>query len=107
MARTAVTVRAARWSAEHPWRAILMWVVFVVVAIGVSTAVPMQGTTEADHRTGESGTAAEISEDAGLEEPPSESLIIASDAAELDRKAAQPALGGLRSEAAEVGQGGD
>lgn len=79
-----------------------MWVVFVVVAIGVSTAVPMQGTTEADHRTGESGTAAEIIEDAGLEEPPSESIIITSDAAELDRKAAQPAIGALRSEVAEV-----
>ncbi|MDN5856431.1 MAG: MMPL family transporter, partial [Actinomycetia bacterium] len=93
MARTAVTVRAARWSAEHPWRAILMWVVFVVAAVGVSTVVPMQGTTDADHRTGESGTAAEIIEDAGLEEPPSESIIVASDASQLDREAAQPAIG--------------
>ena len=79
-----------------------MWVVFVVAAVGVSTVVPMQGTTDADHRTGESGTAAEIIEDAGLEEPPSESVIITSDAAQLDRDAAQPAIEALRTGIADV-----
>ena len=32
---TAVPIRAARWSALHPWRAILAWLAFVVVAAGV------------------------------------------------------------------------
>src|SRR5258707_882746 len=32
-----VTVRIARWSAEHPWRAIALWVVFVAVCfVGVT-----------------------------------------------------------------------
>ena len=79
-----------------------MWVVFVVAAVGVSTVVPMQGTTDSDHRTGESGTAAEIIEEAGLEEPPSESIIITSDAKQLDKAAAQSAASDLREEVAQV-----
>ena len=31
MGKRPVTVRMARWSAEHPWRAIALWVVFVAV----------------------------------------------------------------------------
>ncbi|UPK75519.1 MMPL family transporter [Nocardioidaceae bacterium SCSIO 66511] len=102
MARTAVTVRAARWSAKHPWRAILMWIVFVVAAVGISTVVPQQQATDADHRTGESGTAAEIIEDAGLEEPPSESILVTSDADELDQGAARGAVKDLRTGIADV-----
>ncbi|UYM03382.1 MMPL family transporter [Solicola gregarius] len=102
MARTAVTVRAARWSAEHPWRAILMWVVFVAAAVGVSTVVPKQETSDADYRTGESGTAAQIIEDAGLEEPPSESIIVTSDAEQLDQATAQSAVKELRTGVADV-----
>jgi putative drug exporter of the RND superfamily len=31
--RTAVTVRIARWSATHPWRAMALWLVFVAACI--------------------------------------------------------------------------
>ena len=50
-----VPIRAARWSAMHPWRAILAWLVFVLVAVGLAIAIPTQETTDADYRLGDSG----------------------------------------------------
>ena len=52
-----VPLRAARWSATHPWRAILAWFVFVLVAVGLAIAIPTQEPTDADYRLGESGRA--------------------------------------------------
>ena len=31
MGKRPITVRVARWSAEHPWRSIALWVAFVAV----------------------------------------------------------------------------
>ena len=45
---TGIPLRAARWSATHPWRAILAWLVFVLVAVGLAVAVP----TERGHGRG-------------------------------------------------------
>jgi len=42
--RRAVTVRIARWSATHPWRAMALWLVFVVACITVGNMV---GTVDA------------------------------------------------------------
>ena len=42
---TAVPMRAARWSATHPWRAILAWLGFVVVAVSLAVAVPTSRPT--------------------------------------------------------------
>ena len=52
-----IPLRAARWSATHPWRAILAWLVFVLVAVGLAVAVPTADTKDADYRLGESGRA--------------------------------------------------
>ena len=62
-----VPLRAARWSATHPWRAILAWFVFVLVAVGLAIAVPTQEPTDADYRLGESGRADAMVHDAGLQ----------------------------------------
>ncbi|WP_430381392.1 MMPL family transporter [Streptomyces arenae] len=43
--RPMVTVRIARWSATHPWRAIVGWVLFVAVCVAVGGAA---GTRTAD-----------------------------------------------------------
>ena len=40
---TQIPIRAARWSATHPWRAMLSWLVFVLVAVGLAVAVPTDG----------------------------------------------------------------
>ena len=44
MGKRPMTVRMARWSAEHPWRAIALWVVFVAVCF---VGGNMAGTHEA------------------------------------------------------------
>ena len=73
---TAVPMRAARWSAEHPWRAILGWIAFVAVAVGLAVAVPTNQTTDADYRHGESGRADALVADAGLTPPDTESILV-------------------------------
>ena len=54
---TQIPIRAARWSATHPWRAMLAWLVFVLVAVGLAVAVPTTQTKDSDYRLGESGRA--------------------------------------------------
>ena len=54
---TEIPRRAARWSATHPWRAILAWLAFVLVAVGLAIAVPTEDTKDSDYRLGESGRA--------------------------------------------------
>src|SRR5206468_4224364 len=44
--RKGFTVRIARWSAEHPWRAIGFWVVFVAASIFVGNVI---GTHKAEN----------------------------------------------------------
>ena len=86
-----VPLRAARWSATHPWRAILAWFVFVVVAVGLAIAIPTQETTDADYRLGESGRADAMVHEAGLEGADSENVLITArgDGA-LDRRPPRP-----------------
>jgi putative drug exporter of the RND superfamily len=52
-----VPLRAARWSASHPWRAIGAWMAFVVIAVSLAVLVPTRQTNDADYRIGESGRA--------------------------------------------------
>ena len=52
-----VALRAARWSATHPWRAIGAWFAFVVIAVALAALVPTKQTTDADYRIGDSGRA--------------------------------------------------
>jgi RND superfamily putative drug exporter len=52
-----VPLRAARWSATHPWRAIGGWFAFVAVAVAFAALVPTKQTTDADYRLRESGRA--------------------------------------------------
>ena len=73
---TAVPMRAARWSAEHPWRAILAWIALVVAAVGLAVAVPTHETTDADYRVGESGRADAMVADAGLTQPDTENVLV-------------------------------
>ncbi|MBO0845455.1 MAG: MMPL family transporter [Nocardioides sp.] len=51
-------LRAARWSATHPWRAIGAWFAFVAVAVALAAFIPTKQTTDADYRIGDSGRAA-------------------------------------------------
>jgi RND superfamily putative drug exporter len=44
---TSVPTRAARWSAQHPWRAIGAWLFFVVAATALAATI---STREAHRR---------------------------------------------------------
>jgi RND superfamily putative drug exporter len=96
MSRGSVTVRAARWSATHPWRAIGLWLLLVVVAVGLSAAVPKQTTKAEDTWIGQSGTASELIRQAGLEDKPSETVLLTDPDGTLDKTAATTALAQLR-----------
>ncbi len=93
---TAVPIRAARWSAAHPWRAILAWLALVLIAVGLAAAVPTVETTDADYRVGESGRAEELVEGAGLAGSDTEHVLItARGGGRLDRDEATAAAAEL------------
>jgi RND superfamily putative drug exporter len=92
---TTVSMRAARWSAVHPWRAILGWLALVVVAVGLAGAVPTKEASDADYRLGESGTADQWVHEAGLDSPDSEEVLVTANGGTLDQAQADRAAADL------------
>ena len=98
-----VPLRAARWSATHPWRAILAWFVFVLIAVGLAVAIPTEETTDADYRLGESGRADAMVSAANLDHPDTENVLITSRAgAPLDQAAAESTAASLAADLRDV-----
>ncbi|MFC0005843.1 MMPL family transporter [Micromonospora siamensis] len=91
MGRRPVTVRLARWSAEHPWRAIALWVVFVAVCFVGGNAAGLNEATDADQAIGESGRAQLIVADGDFHDPAVENVLITARAGTLDPAAAKAA----------------
>jgi len=91
-----VTVRIARWSAEHPWRAMAMWVVFVAVCIVGGNAAGLNETT-GDDNIGETGRASAIIDSGNFDRVATENVLITSPAGELDQAAARAAAGDAAS----------
>jgi RND superfamily putative drug exporter len=100
MTRGSVTVRVARWSAVHPWRAIGLWLLLVVVAVGMSVVIPKQHTQSKDNWVGQSGQAAELVEKAGLGNRPAETVLITDPDGPLSKAAATTAITQLRQKLA-------
>lgn len=71
-----IAARAGGWSARHRWAAVGIWVLFVVLAMGLGSVAGSVEVKESDALKGETHTAAKIIEDAGIEEPASESVLI-------------------------------
>ncbi|MBN6034793.1 MMPL family transporter [Amycolatopsis sp. 195334CR] len=68
--------RIARWSATHPWQAIVGWLAFVAIAFAAGT---MTGTTQAhgeDFWIGEAGRAEQLAAEGGVSRPPVENVLI-------------------------------
>lgn len=109
MARGQITVRAARWSATHPWRAIAMWVVVVIACFALGQVT---GTKESKNEgdIGEVTRADNIVKSGNFDDPDVESVLITAPSGQLDHTKANQAaavviqqmraLGGV----AEVGQ---
>ncbi|SCG69727.1 MMPL family transporter [Micromonospora coxensis] len=91
MGRRPVTVRLARWSAEHPWRAIALWVVFVAVCFVGGSAAGLKEATDADMAIGESGRADIIVTEGNFDDPAVENILITPRAGTLDQAAAKEA----------------
>lgn len=92
MGRRPVTVRVARWSAEHPWRALALWVVFVAVCFIGGNASGLQEATAEDMAVGESGRASVMIEDGEFgDEPAVDNVLITSRTGTLDQAAAKAA----------------
>ncbi len=91
--RRPVTVRLARWSATHPWRAIALWLVFVTVSVAVGSVSGVHTASDIDQLTGQSQRAAQWLHDAGLESPDTENVLVtAGSGGDLDTRLATQAL---------------
>ncbi|MEP6667227.1 MAG: MMPL family transporter [Nocardioidaceae bacterium] len=94
--RSQLTLKAARWSATHPWRALTVWLIMVAAAVATGSAISTQSTTSADYRLGQSGRADEMITDAGLAAPTAEDVIITAPDGKLDSAQAAAAAAEVR-----------
>ena len=93
--RRSASVRAARWSATHPWRAIALWLAFVAACFAIGQAAGTHKATNLDQAVGQSGQAAHWLHDAGMDDPAKESVLISSRSGDLDAAAADRAAADL------------
>ncbi|MFJ2773193.1 MMPL family transporter [Streptomyces sp. NPDC087300] len=92
MRKRSVTVRVARWSALHPWRAVIGWLVFVVLCLGGGIAAGMNSATGEDFRVGEAGRAEALATEGGIPPRSTEHVLIRAESGPLDRAAADAAV---------------
>ncbi|MGW7526693.1 MMPL family transporter [Streptomyces sp. NPDC054783] len=78
-----LAARAGGWSARHRWAAVGIWVLFVVLAMGLGSAAGRVDVDENNQLKGETHTAAQIIDDAGIKEPAGETVLIQSKDAEV------------------------
>ncbi|MGV9560343.1 MMPL family transporter [Streptomyces sp. NPDC003401] len=71
-----IAARAGGWSARHRWTAVGIWVLFVFLAMALGSVAGRVDVKDSDQLKGETHTAAKIIEDAGIEEPASETVLV-------------------------------
>ncbi|MET9380433.1 MMPL family transporter [Streptomyces sp. NPDC002928] len=86
-----LTVRMARSSARHPWRALLGWLLFVALCLGAGSAVGTNSAKTADYRVGEAGRAEAMAAEGHLERLSAEQVLISARSGALDERAAASA----------------
>ncbi|MEU1364674.1 MMPL family transporter [Streptomyces sp. NPDC005803] len=84
-------VHMARWSARHPWRAIVGWFVFVLLCLGAGIAAGNNPATTKDFWVGEAGHAESMATDGGLQRRPTEHVLIRARSGPLDTEQATAA----------------
>ncbi|WP_327183094.1 MMPL family transporter [Streptomyces sp. NBC_01334] len=90
-----LTVRMARSSARHPWRAIVGWLLFVVLCLAAGSAVGMDSARTADYRVGEAGRAEAMAAEGHLERRSAEQVLISARSGALGAEAARAAVDDL------------
>ncbi|MFI1396978.1 MMPL family transporter [Streptomyces sp. NPDC020681] len=71
-----IAARAGGWSARHRWAAVGIWVLFVLLAMVAGSAAGQVELKDSDQLKGETTQASRITEDAGIEEPASEMVLV-------------------------------
>jgi putative drug exporter of the RND superfamily len=98
MGKPMSTVRIARWSAEHPWRAIGAWLLFVAICIGAGQVSGTRNADFDDNPKGELATYQSIIDEAGFDRPSTENVLITAKDGDLDKGAAMAAAGEVRQQ---------
>lgn len=71
-----IAARAGGWSARHRWAAVGIWMLFVVLAMAAGSAAGRVDVKESDQLQGETHTAARIIDEAGIQQPAGETVLI-------------------------------
>ncbi|WP_329119739.1 MMPL family transporter [Streptomyces sp. NBC_01465] len=86
-------IRMARWSARHPWRALIGWFVFVALCLGAGIAAGSNAAQTEDFWVGEAGHAESMATQGGLQRRPLEHVMIsAASGGRLDATASASAV---------------
>jgi putative drug exporter of the RND superfamily len=91
--RKPLTVRVARWSATHPWRAMALWVLFVALSITIGS---LAGTKKAESsgNVGETQRAEQMIKAGNFpKEPTVERVLVTAPSGALDQAAATKVAG--------------
>ena len=102
--RGGATLRLARWSARHPWRAIGAWVVLVVLAVGVGMGVGTRQLAGSESGSGESAQADRAIEAAAFPTVVTEQVMVSSRGGRLDPAVAGEVVDDLEAAFAQVPQ---
>src|SRR5262245_25621275 len=97
MGKPMLTVRIARWSAEHPWRAIGAWLLFVAICIGAGQVTGTKSADFDDAPKGEPANYQTSGDEAGFTHPATENVLISARDGKLDQNRAMTAAGDVRS----------
>lgn len=89
-------VRTARWSAEHRWRAVLGWMAFVVVCVGVGGMTGTRSQTDAQEAVGEWARAEQMITDGHFADPATENVLVTARSGPLDQARAAAAAADAR-----------
>ncbi|GGW26290.1 membrane protein [Streptomyces xantholiticus] len=71
-----IAARAGGWSAQHRWAAVGIWVLFVLLAMVAGSAAGRVELKESEQLSGETTQAARITEEAGIDEPAGETVLV-------------------------------
>ncbi|MEU9440252.1 MMPL family transporter [Streptomyces sp. NPDC048304] len=84
-----LAARAGGWSARHRWAAVGIWVLFVVLAMGLGSAAGRVDVDENNQLKGETHTAAQIIDDAGIKQPAGETVLIQAESGSVTATSAE------------------
>ncbi|MFD6418216.1 MMPL family transporter [Streptomyces sp. NPDC060194] len=71
-----IAARAGGWSARHRWAAVGIWVLFVIAAMGLGQVTGSVEVRQSEQMQGEIQQAEKLIENAGIEEPAAETVLL-------------------------------